>query len=63
VYAALDPYGANVVGGRATGVGVGGFILGGGYSWLSNQYGLVPLFLVFYRTNNTLYATDYLSTL
>ncbi|KAG9078078.1 hypothetical protein FRC06_008547, partial [Ceratobasidium sp. 370] len=28
------------VGGRATGIGVGGFILGGGYSWLSNQYGL-----------------------
>jgi hypothetical protein len=41
VYAALDPLGANVVGGRVTGIGVGGFILGGGYSWLSNQYGLV----------------------
>ncbi|QRV98414.1 FAD-binding domain protein [Ceratobasidium sp. AG-Ba] len=26
------------LGGRVTGVGVGGFILGGGYSWLSNQY-------------------------
>jgi hypothetical protein len=24
-----------------TGVGVGGFTLGGGYSWLSNQYGQV----------------------
>ncbi|KAF8599903.1 FAD-binding domain-containing protein [Ceratobasidium sp. AG-I] len=40
VYAALEPYNVNVVGGRVTGVGVGGFTLGGGYSWLSNQYGL-----------------------
>ncbi|KAG8714538.1 hypothetical protein FRC11_008093 [Ceratobasidium sp. 423] len=40
VYAALEPYGVNVVGGRVTGVGVSGFALGGGYSWLSNQYGL-----------------------
>ncbi|KAG0707247.1 hypothetical protein DFH29DRAFT_980030 [Suillus ampliporus] len=40
VYAALEPYGVNVVGGRVTGVGVAGFTLGGGYSWLSNQYGL-----------------------
>ncbi|KAF8601270.1 FAD-binding domain-containing protein [Ceratobasidium sp. AG-I] len=40
VYAALEPYNVNVVGGRVTGVGVGGFVLGGGYSWLSNQYGL-----------------------
>ncbi|KAG9080807.1 hypothetical protein FRC06_006138 [Ceratobasidium sp. 370] len=40
VYAALEPHNVTVVGGRATGIGVGGFILGGGYSWLSNQYGL-----------------------
>ncbi|KAJ1306221.1 hypothetical protein OPQ81_010929 [Rhizoctonia solani] len=40
VYAALEPHGVIVVGGRVTGVGVGGFTLGGGYSWLSNQYGL-----------------------
>ncbi|CAE6360683.1 unnamed protein product [Rhizoctonia solani] len=40
VYASLEPLGVNVVGGRVTGVGVGGFTLGGGYSWLSNQYGL-----------------------
>ncbi|QRW12973.1 FAD-binding domain protein [Ceratobasidium sp. AG-Ba] len=40
VYAALQPHGVTVVGGRVTGVGVGGFTLGGGYSWLSNQYGL-----------------------
>lgn len=33
--------GVNVVGGRVTGVGVGGFITGGGgYSWKTNQYGL-----------------------
>ncbi|PCH36771.1 FAD-binding domain-containing protein [Wolfiporia cocos MD-104 SS10] len=40
VYAALEPYGVNVIGGRVTGVGVAGFTLGGGYSFLSNQYGL-----------------------
>ena len=30
VYAALEPHGVNVVGGRLSGVGVGGFTLGGG---------------------------------
>jgi FAD/FMN-containing dehydrogenase len=30
VYAALEPHGVNVLGGRVTGLGVGGFILGGG---------------------------------
>ncbi|KAI0700209.1 FAD-binding domain-containing protein [Cytidiella melzeri] len=40
VYEALEPFGVNVVGGRVTGVGVAGFSLGGGYSWLTNQYGL-----------------------
>ncbi|KAI0340261.1 FAD-binding domain-containing protein [Trametopsis cervina] len=40
VYAALEPHDVNVVGGRVSGVGVAGFSLGGGYSWLSNQYGL-----------------------
>ena len=30
VYAALAPYNVNVVGGRVSGVGVGGFTLGGG---------------------------------
>ncbi|KAF5337661.1 hypothetical protein D9758_012993 [Tetrapyrgos nigripes] len=40
VYAKLVPQGVNVVGGRLPGVGVAGFTLGGGYSWLSNQYGL-----------------------
>ncbi|KAI0293619.1 FAD-binding domain-containing protein [Multifurca ochricompacta] len=32
--------GLNVVGGRLNGVGVGGFVVGGGYSWKTNQYGL-----------------------
>ncbi|KAF7763698.1 CAZyme family AA7 [Agaricus bisporus var. burnettii] len=40
VYAALEPYGVNVLGGRVTGLGVAGFTLGGGYSWKTNQYGL-----------------------
>lgn len=30
VYAALEPFNVNVVGGRVTGVGVAGFTLGGG---------------------------------
>lgn len=33
VYAALEPYGVNVVGGRVTGVGVAGLVLGGGGSF------------------------------
>lgn len=40
VYDALDGTGVNVVGGRVVGPGVGGFSLGGGYSWLTDQYGL-----------------------
>lgn len=49
VYAALEPHGVNVVGGRVTGVGVAGFTLGGGYSWLSNQYGLTVDTVVAYE--------------
>ncbi|KAF9244080.1 FAD-binding domain-containing protein [Melanogaster broomeanus] len=40
VYAALAQHGVVVVGGRVSGVGVSGFTLGGGYSWLTEQYGL-----------------------
>ncbi|KAK4131573.1 FAD-binding domain-containing protein [Trichocladium antarcticum] len=40
VYKALEPFGRNVVGGRVIGPGVGGFTLGGGYSWKTNQHGL-----------------------
>lgn len=43
VYKALDKSGFNVVGGRVGGVGVGGYIVGGGgYSWKTNQVSLVP---------------------
>ncbi|KAG1748464.1 FAD-binding domain-containing protein [Suillus paluster] len=40
VYSTLEEYGVNAVGGKVTGVGVGGITLGGGYSYLTNQYGL-----------------------
>ncbi|KAK0499151.1 hypothetical protein EDD18DRAFT_1350580 [Armillaria luteobubalina] len=40
VYEVLNAQGVNVLGGRVFGVGVAGLTLGGGYSWLSNQYGL-----------------------
>ncbi|KAI9446106.1 FAD-binding domain-containing protein [Lactarius indigo] len=40
VYAALDPTGVNVIGGRVPGVGVAGLTLGGGFSYKSNEYGL-----------------------
>ena len=38
VYAALEPHGVNVVGGRTSGVGVAGFTLGGGLF----DYSLLP---------------------
>ncbi|KAK0612259.1 hypothetical protein B0T14DRAFT_531861 [Immersiella caudata] len=40
VFRKLDGTDYNVVGGRVPGPGVGGFTLGGGYSWKTNQYGL-----------------------
>lgn len=41
VYRALDGTGRNIVGGSAiAGVGIAGWLLGGGYSLKSNQYGL-----------------------
>ncbi|KAK2462599.1 hypothetical protein APHAL10511_005332 [Amanita phalloides] len=40
VYAALEPHNMSVTGGRVSGIGVGGFLLGGGYSWKTNAYGL-----------------------
>ncbi|KAF7713390.1 Solanapyrone synthase [Penicillium ucsense] len=39
VYSALEPYGLAAVGGRASSIGVGGFVLGGGISYHSNLYG------------------------
>ncbi|KXJ85328.1 hypothetical protein Micbo1qcDRAFT_186683 [Microdochium bolleyi] len=38
-YATLDPFGVTVAGGRASVVGVGGFITGGGYSFHSSAVG------------------------
>lgn len=35
----LEPYGVAVVGGRIGAVGVAGYILGGGLSFLTSQYG------------------------
>ncbi|KAF8479493.1 FAD-binding domain-containing protein [Russula ochroleuca] len=40
VYKTLEPIGVNVLGGRLPGIGVAGLTLGGGYSFLSSQYGL-----------------------
>ncbi|KAI0725450.1 hypothetical protein C8Q72DRAFT_852096 [Fomitopsis betulina] len=40
LYAALEEHNVIVLGSRSTSIGVGGFILGGGYSFLSNQHGL-----------------------
>lgn len=39
VFAALEPLGLAVAGGRAAGVGVGGLSTGGGLSWFSPRYG------------------------
>ncbi|KAN0133064.1 FAD-binding domain containing protein [Lactarius tabidus] len=40
VYATLNSTGFNVIGGRVPTVGISGLTLGGGYSFMSNQYGL-----------------------
>lgn len=39
VYEVLEPLGRTAVGGRNPTVGVGGFILGGGISFVSRRYG------------------------
>ncbi|KPI41998.1 Bifunctional solanapyrone synthase [Cyphellophora attinorum] len=39
VYAALEPHGLTVPGGRVGHVGVGGYVLGGGFSWYANTHG------------------------
>ena len=49
VYAALEPLGVNVVGGRVTGVGVAGFTLGGGMFEQPRQQCGVALTLVLIR--------------
>ncbi|KAI0260007.1 hypothetical protein BC834DRAFT_832532 [Gloeopeniophorella convolvens] len=40
VYEKLDAEGKSVVGGRYATVGVAGLTLGGGYAWISSEYGL-----------------------
>ncbi|KAG9256601.1 FAD binding domain-containing protein [Emericellopsis atlantica] len=40
VYAKLEPQGAMTTGGREGHVGVGGFLLGGGFSWYSGKLGM-----------------------
>ncbi|KAK0609689.1 hypothetical protein B0T17DRAFT_621491 [Bombardia bombarda] len=40
VFSTLEGTGYNVVGGRVPGPAVGGFTLGGGFSWKTNQFGL-----------------------
>ncbi|KAK0112689.1 hypothetical protein ONS95_014428 [Cadophora gregata] len=49
VYNALNNSGVNVLGGRADGPGTGGVTLSGGYSWYTNQYGLVSDTVVSYE--------------
>jgi FAD/FMN-containing dehydrogenase len=39
-YQQLEPFNVSIAAGRVSGVGVGGFTLGGGYSWLTNQVGV-----------------------
>lgn len=48
VYKGLEKYDIKVTGGRVSGVGVAGFSLGGGYSFLTNQYGLTSDGIVAY---------------
>lgn len=40
VYSKLEPAGLTAIGGRVGIVGVAGFLLGGGVSYFTNQYGL-----------------------
>ncbi|KAM0689912.1 hypothetical protein Q7P36_010785 [Cladosporium allicinum] len=41
VYASLEPHGLTMPGGRVADVGVGGYVLGGGFSWFSASKGWV----------------------
>lgn len=52
VYTALDPYNVSLVGGRVMDVGVGGLMLGGGLSYLSDLYGLACDNVVSFEVGN-----------
>ena len=41
VYSSLEPHGLTMPGGRVADVGVGGYVLGGGFSWFSAERGWV----------------------
>ncbi|KAF8332476.1 FAD dependent oxidoreductase [Amanita rubescens] len=49
VYDALEPYNRSIAGGRVSGIGVGGLLLGGGYAWQTNQVGLAIDTIVAYE--------------
>lgn len=53
VYQYLEPFGLTVVGGRMGVVGVPGFLLGGGISFFSNQYGWASANVVSYTVSTT----------
>ncbi|KAF8964475.1 FAD-binding domain-containing protein [Flammula alnicola] len=61
-YHALEPFNVSIAAGRVSGVGVGGFTLGGGYSWLTNQVGVscdtVVAFEVALPTGKVVTATN-----
>ncbi|ESK88811.1 fad binding domain-containing protein [Moniliophthora roreri MCA 2997] len=49
VYDELDKYNLTALGGRSTGVGVGGYLLGGGIAWANVQSGLAAQNVVNYE--------------
>ncbi|ESK85741.1 fad binding domain-containing protein [Moniliophthora roreri MCA 2997] len=49
VYDELDKYNLTALGGRSTGVGVGGYLLGGGIAWANAQSGLSAQNIVNYE--------------
>ncbi|KAL9932178.1 hypothetical protein V8E36_008950 [Tilletia maclaganii] len=61
VYTGLEKYDVKVTGGRVSGVGVAGFSLGGGFSFLTSQYGTTSDGIVAYdfvtATGKILYVT------
>ncbi|KAL9936591.1 hypothetical protein V8E36_004659 [Tilletia maclaganii] len=61
VYTGLEKYNVKVTGGRVSGVGVAGFSLGGGISFLNSQYGTASDGIVAYdfvtATGKILYVT------